>query len=388
MNKNNILHLSIPEIDKNDIKYVNNCLESLFFSTASNYVDKFENEFKKFIKSKNAIAICNGTSALHLSLLSLDIKNNDKVLVSDSTFIASVNPIKYVGAEPIFVDSEKQTWNIDTEFLYDHIKKLIKKNKKPKAIILAHILGNPCDIFPIYDICMKNDIFIIEDAAEALGAYYLQDEFKNKYAGTIGHIGCYSFNGNKLITTGGGGMIVTDNDKIAKRIRHISRQAKKYKIQYIHDEIGYNYRMIGLSAALGLSQLEKINKILEKKNNIANYYNKNFKNIKGLIVYPNNSNWYISSNWLYSILIDKKISKKKNILELIEYLSNENIIARPLWYPIRKMKMYKNYKAISRNNNFFSDYLYESGISLPCFSNINKKQQDKVISIIKDNIKI
>ena len=254
----------------NEIKYLKKTIKQNFVSTAGEYVNKFENKIKEYTKAKFAIAVVNGTQAIYISLLACGVKQNEEVLVPTLTFAGTVNAISYLGAEPHFVDSEIKNFGIDCLKLENYLKKITKFkgnksiNKRTgriiKAIIPVHVFGHPCDIKGILKIAKKFNLVVVEDAAEALGSFY-----KKKHLGTFGHTGCISFNGNKIITTGGGGMVITNKKKLAKKIRHLTTTAKKkHKWEYIHDEVGYNFRMPNLNAALGLAQIEKINILIVK----------------------------------------------------------------------------------------------------------------------------
>ena len=250
--------LSVPYLNGNEWDYIKECLDTNWVSSAGKFVDRFEGELAEYVGSDYAVATVNGTAAIHIALKLLGVDEGDKVLVPALTFIASVNPINYCNAEPVFLDSERETYNIDPEKMENVIKDLIAKVDKPKALIVVHLYGHPADMDPILEICKKYDIKIIEDATESLGS-----EYKGKRTGSIGDIGCFSFNGNKLITTGGGGMLVTDNKEYAEKARYLTTQAKDDPKQFIHNEVGYNYRLTNIQAAMGVAQLEQIDNFIE-----------------------------------------------------------------------------------------------------------------------------
>jgi dTDP-4-amino-4,6-dideoxygalactose transaminase len=233
--------LSIPHLDGNEWEYIKECLDTNWVSSVGKYVEKFEEDIAQYIGTNHAVATVNGTAAIHMALKVLGVKEGDKVLVPTLTFIASVNPIKYCNADPVFIDAEKETYNIDPDKLEEKIIELIKEGNKPKVLIVVHLYGHPAEMDFILDICKKYDIKVIEDATESIGS-----EYKEQKTGSIGDIGCFSFNGNKLITTGGGGMLVTDNEKWAEKVKYLTTQAKDDPEQFIHHEVGYNYRLTNI----------------------------------------------------------------------------------------------------------------------------------------------
>ena len=269
-----MIPLSVPNLKGNEKKYLKECIDTEFVSSVGKFVDLFEKKISRYTNSKYAVACTSGTAALHLSLRIIGVKSQDEVIVPTMTFIATANAIKYLNASPIFMDCDEY-YNIDVKKLLNFLKfntffkngyTYNKKTKKIiKAIIPVHVSGNAVNLKPILNICKKKNILIIEDAAEALGTFYIDNKKKGKHAGTIGDIGCLSFNGNKIITSGGGGMIITNNKELAKKARYLSTQATNDSINYVHNEIGYNYRLTNIQAAVGLAQLEKINLFIKKK---------------------------------------------------------------------------------------------------------------------------
>ena len=293
-------------------KYLQHTINQNFVSTAGQYVNEFEKKIKKFTKAKYAIAVVNGTQAIHIALQVCGIKKNDEVLIPALTFVATANAVSYLGARPHFVDSKMENFGIDCIKLEKYLNKITKiKNKKCinkltgniiKAIVPVHVFGHPCDIQGIIKIAKKFNLIVVEDAAGALGSFY-----NKKHLGTFGTIGCFSFNGNKIITTGGGGMVITNKSNFAKKIKHLTTTAKrKHKWEYIHDEIGYNFRMPNLNAALGLAQLEKIHTFIKAKKKLFKKYFNIFEEEKDVSVFkqPVNSN---SNYWLQTLVLKKKI---------------------------------------------------------------------------------
>ena len=378
--KKKIIPLNIPYLKGSEKKLVLDCLRTNWVSSVGPYVTKFENRFKKFIGTKYAVACSSGTSALHLALLSLGIEEGDYMIVSNLTFIASVNSIKYSKASPILIDACKSSWQIDAKLLEKFLEKSCylkngncfykKNNRRVFGILLVHILGYSSNISKIQKVCKKYKIHLVEDAAEAFGAKY-----KQKFLGSIGVIGCFSFNGNKTITTGAGGMLVTNNKHLANLARHLSQQARVKTHDFIHDQIGYNYRMSNIHAALGLAQLENIQYILKIKKQNAQYYYKKLSKEKS-IFFPN---YYIdtkSSYWLNTIRLETN-SKKNSTDNIIKYLLKKGIETRKLWQPMNISEPHKD--DIYINNNDISKKLFDTCISLPSSVSLKKSEQDKVI---------
>ena len=370
--------LSGPNINGNEWKYVKDCLDTGWVSSVGSYVTDFEKKISDYVGSKYAVATSSGTSALHLSLLLSEVKNNDLVLVTNVTFIATLNAIKYVGASPILIDIDENSWQIDLDLLSDFLDSkteirddvciLKSTGQRIKAIVPVHVLGNMCDINKLVSICKKHNISIVEDAAESLGS-----SFEGKHSGTFGELGCFSFNGNKIITSGGGGMIVTDNEDLAKRAKHLSTQAKADNFEYYHDAIGYNYRLTNVAAAIGLAQLEQLDNFIQKKHFIKDFYinslnglgDINFQTVDKNV----NSNW-----WLFTI-------NTKNQKTLLKSLNKNRLQSRPFWIPMNKLPMYKNELYISKND--ISDKVYSNSLSIPCSTNISNKELSMVVDCIK-----
>ena len=370
--------LSGPNINGNEWKYVKDCLDTGWVSSVGSYVTDFEKQISNYVGSKYAIATSSGTTALHLSLLLSEVKSNDLVLVTNVTFIATLNAIKYVGASPILIDIDENSWQIDldllTDFLFskteirDNVCVLKSTGQRIKAIIPVHVLGNMCDMNKLALICKKYNISIVEDAAESLGS-----SFDGKHSGTFSELGCFSFNGNKIITSGGGGMIVTDNEDLAIRAKHLSTQAKADNFEYFHDDIGYNYRLTNVAAAIGLAQLEQLDNFIQKKHFIKDFYINSLNglgDIKFQTVDKNvNSNW-----WLFTI-------KTKNQKNLLKSLNENKLQSRPFWIPMNKLPMFKNELYISIND--ISDKVYSNSLSIPCSTNISNKELSSVVDCIK-----
>lgn len=348
---NKIIPLSIPNFEGNEKKYVNEALDAGWVSTGGSFIDKFEKNLSIYLNVPKINCVQSGTSALHLSLVECGVSYCDAVIVPTITFIAAVNPVKYVGAEPIFIDCDdtlcidpnKLQMFIDEEcYFLQNKRTLIHKTsaKVIKAIIVVHVFGNMADMEAIMHIADKYNIRVIEDATEALGTKYTSGKYSGKYAGTIGHFGAFSFNGNKIITTGGGGAVLSNNKNSTEHIKFLSTQAKTDPHYYIHDEVGYNYRMTNLQAALGVAQLEKIEEFINRKNRFYNIYKSEFKNFDYCEVLDFRDNTR-SNKWFLSLNI---IIEKLNcgIKDLIEELKMKGVESRPIWGLIHLQKPYLN----------------------------------------------
>ncbi len=351
-----------PSLTGNEKKYVNDCLETTWISSKGKYIEEFENRFANYIGAKYATSVCNGTVALHVALKALGIGKDDEVIVPTLTYIASVNTIKYTGAEPVFVDSLKDTWQIDPE----DVKKKI--TTKTKAIMVVHLYGHPCDMDEILSIAKEYSLYIIEDCAEAFGSMY-----KGKYVGTFGDISAFSFFGNKTITTGEGGMVVTNNHTLLERAKHLKGQGLAKYREYWHDIIGYNYRMTNICAAIGLAQLEQADKFIEKKIQIANWY---MENLKGLPLEFNKAYGDVKHTyWMCSILVDK--AENRDLLR--DKLKEAGIETRPLFYPVHMMPMY----AEKFRLHPIAEDISLRGINLPSYPQLTKEQVDYICNVIK-----
>lgn len=378
--------LSVPNLKGNELKYVINAVEEEWVSTGGAYIDKFQESVADYLKVESAVACQSGTAALHLSLIQSGVEAEDEVIVPTLTFIAAVNPVKYCNAHPVFMDCD-DSLTLDVIKLEEFCEKecnlvngiLINKrtNRKIKAIIVVHVFGNMANMTKIMEIAKKYNLKVIEDATEALGTYYVDGEYTGRFAGTIGDFGAYSFNGNKIITTGGGGMIVSKNQEDLKKIKYLSTQAKDDTLYYIHDEIGYNYRMTNLQGALGVAQMEKLEEFLEIKRNNYYLYKNLIDKIQGVKLLGFSEN--IRSNyWFYSLLLeDDNINRD----EMIKKLGENKIQSRPIWGLIHEQKPYlhaQNYKIEK------ACYYHDKVINIPCSSNLEQEDVIKVVDTIKD----
>jgi perosamine synthetase len=352
-----------PFLNGNEKKYVNDCLDSTWISSKGKYINLFEDAFSRYVGAKYSASVCNGTVALHVALLALGIGENDEVIVPTLTYIASVNAISYTGAKPVFVDSEYDTWQISPT---DVIKKITSKTK---AILAVHLYGHPCEMHTLQVICKEHNLFLIEDCAEAIGALY-----NNKHVGTFGDISTFSFFGNKTITTGEGGMVVTNDETLHDRVVHFKGQGLAMHRQYWHDVIGYNYRMTNICAAIGLAQLEEINTIIEKKLFIADYYKEGIKSLP--LSFHGEYGDVRHSYWMCSVVVEKPEQRD----QLRAHLENLNIETRPVFYPVHTMPMYS--QKFERHVN--AEKIGWRGLNLPSFPSLSKENQDFIISAIKD----
>ncbi|WP_346920323.1 LegC family aminotransferase [Clostridium sp. UBA7339] len=378
--------LSVPNLKGNELKYVVDAVEKEWVSTGGAYINEFEDSIAKYLNVESAVACQSGTAGIHLSLILSGVDAGDEVIVPTLTFIAAVNPVRYIGAEPIFMDCDdsltmdanklKMFCEEECEFIGG---KLINKlnRKHIKAIIVVHVFGNSVNIERIMDIAQKYNLKVIEDATEALGTKFISGKYIGKYAGTIGDFGVYSFNGNKIITTGGGGMIVSNHPELLTKGKYLSTQAKDDELYYIHDEIGYNYRMTNLQAALGVAQLEQLDKFIEIKKKNYELYNNGLKNTKGLTMLDFNNN--IQPNyWFYSLLINNDIYPLR-VKEIIPYLKEKNIQVRPIWNLIHTQKPYRESRAYKIDR---ANYYLENVINIPCSSNLTEEEVNYVINVL------
>ena len=374
-----MLLLSGPNIAGNEWKYMKDCLDTGWVSSVGGYVDKFEEMNAAFSGAKFCVATSSGTTALHICLLLNGIEANDYVIAPNVTFIASINTIKYTGADPILIDVDPATWQMDLGLLEQFLENetkivanvcILKKNgRKIKAIMPVHVLGNMCDMDKLVLLAEKYKLIIIEDSTEALGSFY-----KGKHAGTFGLMGTFSYNGNKIITTGGGGMILTDDPILAKRAKHLTTQAKSDSFEYIHDEIGYNYRLVNTAAAMGVGQMELLPGFINRKHEIADFYKKALGGIGDIAFQSVNTD--VNPNWW---LITLKTIRQKEVLKA---LNDRQMQSRPFWVPMNQLNMFS--KDIYYTNNDSSDMLYKSCVSIPCSTNISNDQLEQVAEVIKN----
>lgn len=355
-----------PSITKKEIEYVLKALRSGWVSSLGEFIPRFEQEFAKYIGTKYALTTSNGTTALHLALVSLGIKKGDEVIVPDLTFIATANAVSYTGAKPVFADIEQETWCLSPA----SIKKVI--TRRTKAIIPVHLYGHPADMDEINKIAKEYNLYVIEDAAEAHGA-----EYKYKKVGSIGHCGVFSFYGNKIITTGEGGMITTNDEKLYEKAKFLRDHAMSKERRYWHTEVGYNYRMTNIQAALGLAQLERINELLKKKREIFNWYREFLQGIPGIILNPEKE-WAKNVYWMVCLILNENIRISRD--ELIKKLKENGIDSRPFFYPISQMPMYSD----NDFDNKISLEISQKGLNLPSGANLNYEDIIGITQYLKE----
>lgn len=380
-----MIPLSVPNLKGNEEKYVADAIRSEWISTSGSYVNRFENDIKKYLNVDNAAACQSGTAAIHLALKLSGVSVNCEVIVPTVTFIATVNPVKYLGAEPVFMDCD-DTLNMDCSKLEEFFQNECVmtdnglKNKNTdryiKALIVVHVFGNMADVEKIKELTDKYKIKLIEDAAEALGTYYTNGKYKGKFAGTIGDFGAYSFNGNKIITTGGGGILIGKSSEDIKKAKYLSTQAKDEELYYVHHHIGYNYRMTNLQAALGVAQLEGLEEFIEIK--IKNYklYKSRISNIEGLTLLEFNNNAR-NNHWFYSLYINNNGLDRD---ELLKYLLKNQIQTRPIWKLIHTQRPYINNEAYKIEKAI---KYYNRVLNIPCSTNLKRENIEYIISILE-----
>ncbi|MAD96973.1 MAG: hypothetical protein CMB99_06560 [Flavobacteriaceae bacterium] len=380
MDKNDkLVLLSVPNISGNEWNYVKDCLDTGWISSAGSYVNKFEQMVADYAGVKYGVATMNGTAGLHIALILNGVQPNDYVIVSNMTFVASANAIKYTGAEPILIDADPNSWQMDLNLLEAFLETKTRLNDKGERVLSSngrcirtimpvHIQGNIFDVEHFLSICDKYKMSFVEDAAEALGSTY-----KGQSAGTFGKLGVFSFNGNKIISTGGGGVIVTNDEEVAKKAKHITTTAKVDPMLYYHDEVGYNYRLVNVLAAIGVAQMEQLPDFIKKKQYIGNFYKKHLAGVAD-IGFQEISADVSHNNWLFTI-------QTKRQKELLEYLNNNKVLSRPFWMPMNQLPMYKESIYITEVDN--SRKIHDTCLAIPCSTNITDEELEIVVREIK-----
>ncbi|HVB02200.1 MAG TPA: LegC family aminotransferase [Chitinophagaceae bacterium] len=372
-----MIPLSSPNLSGNEWQYLKDCLDTGWVSSAGSYVGRFEKSVASFCGAAHAVATSSGTTALHISLLLGGVSPGDLVIVPDLTFVAPVNAVRYVQAAPLLMDIDPHTWQMDLGLLEDFLQNQtsVRDNHcfhratqtRIAAILPVHILGNCGDMDRLMRIAAAHSLVVIEDASEALGS-----QFAGKQAGNFGLLGCLSFNGNKIITTGGGGMIITANESLANRARHLTTQAKASPDEYYHDEVGYNYRMVNLLAALGMAQMEQLPAFLDHKKKITVIYDEALGSLPGFRrqQIPDKGS---PNHWLYTLYVPR-------LQELRQFLKLQEIECRPLWVPMHRLPPFRQSLFITREHQ--SDDLYAHAISIPCSTHLTEGQQQEVIRAV------
>ena len=369
--------LSSPHMGGNEQEYVNEAFESNWIAPLGPNVTGFEQDLETYLGNNVFVgALSSGTAALHLALILLKVKVGDEVICQSMTFSASANPIVYQGAIPIFVDSERDTWNICPNALETAIKERISKGRKPKAIIAVHLYGMPFKVDEIRTIANKYEIPIIEDSAEALGS-----AFKGQKCGTFGDISILSFNGNKIITTSGGGAIVTKNELLKNEAVFLATQARDNAPHYQHSKIGYNYRLSNICAGIGRGQMEILDSHIEKRREMHQFYKNVFVDQEGITIFSEPNEDYYSNHWLSAIIINSEKNNGKSREDLRLQLENENIESRPLWKPMHLQPVFKNAPYYGGS---VSEELFNNGLCLPSGSNLNSDDITRIKSVLFD----
>lgn len=370
--ENKKIWLSSPHMGSNEFKYVTEAFNLNWIAPVGPHLNQFEKKLSKISDDRYIAALSSGTSAIHLALILLGVERGDEVICSTFTFSASANPIVYQGANPVFVDSELETWNMCPVSLEFAIKDRISSGVKPKAIIVVHLYGMPAKMNEIIEIANKYNIPIIEDAAEGLGSTYF-----NKPLGTLTEFGVYSFNGNKIITTSGGGALVSSDEESIKKAKFLATQARDNAPHYEHTHIGYNYRLSNVSAAIGLGQIEILDTRVKKRRENFNHYVCQLSNIDEISFQEERENFY-SNRWLTTILISNKSKVSREELRL--KLDLENIEVRPLWKPMHLQPIFSSCRYYGEKN---AEYLFKYGLCLPSGSNLNDSDLERIINNIK-----
>ncbi|MBN2421486.1 DegT/DnrJ/EryC1/StrS family aminotransferase [Candidatus Woesearchaeota archaeon] len=361
-----------PTLEGNELMYVTDCIKTGWISSSGKYIVDFENAFAKFCGVKHAVACSNGTTAIHLAVEALGIKEGDEVIMPTFTMIATANAVIYAGAKPVLVDSEKETWNMDISKIEEKI------TPRTKAIMVMHTYGHPVDMDEINKIAKKHNLFVIEDAAESHGA-----EYKGKRTGGLSDVACFSFFANKIITTGEGGMVVTNDDKIAEKAKLLRNHAFGIP-RFIHTELGFNYRLTNMQAAIGLAQVERADYLINKRIQNAKLYTSLLKDVPGISSQPQKE-WAKNVYWMYGILVDKnKFGMSKD--ELMKALMEKGVETRSFFYPMHKQPVYfaKDERFPDVTGKYpVSEKLFEEGLYLPSSSSLTEEQIKKIVDTIK-----
>lgn len=372
--ENSKIWLSSPHMSGKEMIYINEAFETNWIAPVGSNISGFEHDLENYFENHHVAVLNSGSAALHLGLILLGIKSGDEVLVQTHTHIASVNPVVYLGATPIFIDSEKDTWNICPETLETAIEDRIKKGKKPKAIIAVELYGMPYKYDEIKAISEKYQIPILEDSAEALGSTY-----KNQKCGTLGDISILSFNGNKIITTSGGGAIVSKNKEIKDKAIFLSTQARDLAPHYQHSEIGFNYRMSNISAGIGRGQMQVLEERILQRRKMNQFYKDYFSEIDGVTVFSEPNEDFFSNHWLSAILIDSSKTGGKSREDLRLALEAENIESRPIWKPMHLQPVFQNYPYYGDS---ISETIFEKGLCLPSGSNLLDIDKERITKVL------
>ena len=372
---------SVPYLGGNELQYLKECLDTNWVSSVGPFVERFEKEVAAYVGVPHAVATVSGTAALHVALLLADVEPEDEVLVPSLTFVATANAVRYCGGVPVFMDSEPLSWGMDAEKVTGFLTRECEvrggrvvnraTGRTVKALLPVHLYGHPADLDPLLKLCRRFPLLLVEDAAEALGAQY-----KGRRVGAHGLIGCLSFNGNKIITTGGGGMLLTHDEKLARRARSLTTQAREEGIEFVHREVGFNYRLSNVHAALGLAQLEQLDRFIEAKRRTAQVYTEALSRLGGAEPLGEAA-WAFSTFWMYSVLLDP--ARYGDVRRVIAAANAEGIQLRPLWFPLHRQPAYAGCQAYRIE---VADRLHARGVSLPCSVGITEEERERVIGFL------
>ncbi|MDR6807811.1 pyridoxal phosphate-dependent aminotransferase EpsN [Dyadobacter sp. BE34] len=372
------IYLSPPHMSGREMKYIEEAFDSNWIAPVGPNIDAFEEELCQYTGSRHALSVSSGTAALHLALLALGVGPEDIVLCQSLTFVATANPIMYVGATPVFIDSESVTWNMCPNALEDAIRHYLSIGKKPKAVIVVHLYGMPAMLREILYLCKKYEIYLIEDAAEALGS-----EYQGRKAGTFGDIGILSFNGNKIITTSGGGAMLSDNVKYIERARFLATQAREPVLHYEHQTVGYNYRMSNICAGIGRGQLEVVDERVRQRRANFQFYSGHLDKLQE-INFQKEPIGVFSNRWLTALKISKSPTYQKSANNILNELNKNRIESRSIWKPMHLQPLYCEHKYFGNN---ISKELFEKGICLPSGTTLWEADIDYICNIIASNLR-
>ena len=367
------IHLSTPHMSGAEREYVDDAFRSNWIAPLGPHVDAFEREFAAAVGSPYAVALSSGSAALHLAMILSGVEAGDEVIVSTLTFSASVNPIRYVSARPVFIDAERGSWNLDPALVAEAIEARVRRGRPPKAIVPVHLYGQSADMAPIMEICERHGVIVIEDAAEALGATY-----RGRAPGTFGRMGIFSFNGNKIITTSGGGMLVTDDEELARHARKLATQAREPAPHYEHTEIGFNYRLSNVLAAIGRAQLKVLEERVQARRRIFDRYREGFADVAGIELMPE-AEWGRHTRWLSTLTIDPEtFGADRETVRLA--LEAENIEARPVWKPMHLQPVFRDFEVVG---GAVAEDLFTRGLCLPSGSDLEPEQVERVVRVVR-----
>ena len=372
------VYLSSPHLGSREFEFVREAFATNWIAPLGPHVDAFEREFCAKVGCGHAAALSSGTAALHLALKLAGVQRGNYVLCSTLTFSASANPIVYEGAVPVFVDSERTSWNLDPDLVAYALADGARRGRLPRALVAVHLYGQPADLDPIAELCARYGVVLIEDAAEALGAEYRTRDGRSVHPGTVGRLGIFSFNGNKIITTSGGGMLVSDDESLIRKARFLATQARDPAPHYQHSEIGYNYRLSNVLAGIGRGQLEVLDRRVDARRAVCAYYERAFADLPGFRFMPE-APWGRSTRWLTCITVDPAaFGADREAIRLA--LESENIESRPVWKPMHLQPVFAD---CPRYGGAVAEELFERGLCLPSGSNLREEDLARVVAIVR-----